>query len=138
MNCKMAIVPGGKRPERMSVGAACFDCCARVDGEIRPGERKLVPLGFRLEMPEGLEAVIRPRSGLSKRGVDVCIGTVDSDYRGEVSANVVNNGKENFNFRTGERICQLAVREIPEVEIDIVDELSETARGSGGFGSTGM
>lgn len=137
---KMAIVEGGIRPERKTSGAACFDCCARLssDETIQPGERKRIPLGFRLELPEHLEAVIRPRSGLSASGVDCTVGTIDSDYRGEVCAVLVNNTEKEFTVRNCERICLLAVREIPEVEIDIVDELSETARGSGGFGSTGM
>jgi dUTP pyrophosphatase len=100
--------------------------------------RELIPLGFAMELPKGFEAVVRPRSGLSLDGIDVAIGTIDSNYRGEVKACVINNTDGNFEISAGDRICQLAVREIPIVTLEVVAELSDTERGSNGFGSSGI
>lgn len=126
-------------PEFKTDGAACADCRSAADAVItlEPGSRTLVPLGFCIELPLGYEAVIRPRSSLSLQGIDVCIGTIDSDYRGGVQACMVNNSGEPFVIKPGERICQLAIRKTTFVTFDIVDELTPTIRGAGGFGSTG-
>lgn len=120
-------------------GAACADCRSAADAVIKlaPGGRTLVPLGFCIELPIGYEAVIRPRSSLSLQGIDVCIGTIDSDYRGGVQACIANNSGTEFTINPGDRICQLAIRKASPVSFVIVDELSVTARGTGGFGSTG-
>ncbi len=108
--------------------------------DLAPGARSLVPTGFALELPRGLEAQIRPRSGLAlKAGVTVLNspGTVDSDYRGEVMVLLINLGAEMFVVRRGMRIAQLVIARVEHVEIEAADALGTTARGQGGFGSTG-
>lgn len=142
MNVKIKIVEGGKKPEYKRIGDACLDCYARIVCKlfvtIPKGSRALIPLGFALELPPEWEAVIRPRSGNSKNGIDIAIGTIDSNYRGEVMANVINNSDEDFIINDGDRICQLAIRQAPTVYFEVVDKLSETNRGSSGFGSSGV
>lgn len=138
MKVKIKQIDGGQLPIYKRDGDVCMDCFARKDATILCYDRVLVPLGFALELPKGYEAVIRPRSGLSKSGVDNCIGTIDTNYRGEVMACVVNNTKDILYIEKGQRICQLAIREAPQVEWDIVEELSDTERGGNGFGSSGM
>jgi len=98
----------------------------------------LVPTGIHLELPEGFEAQIRPRSGLAKRQILVFFGTVDSDYRGEIFVNIMNLSKENFPIQNGLRIAQMVIAKYEKVVLEPVSELSETQRGEGGFGSTGM
>jgi dUTP pyrophosphatase len=108
--------------------------------ELAPGARALIPTGFALELPAGFEAQLRPRSGLAlKTGVTVLNspGTIDADYRGEVKVLLVNLGSEPFTVRRGERIAQLVVARVEHVRIEAVTELGGTARGQGGFGSTG-
>lgn len=131
-------VENGIIPVMKRKGDVCFDCASRVDVTIKVGERAKIPLGFCIELPPFLEGVIRPRSGMSLNGVDSCIGTIDSNYRGEVNAIIVNNTGKKLEIKAGERICQLAIRHIPTVEFKIVNELSETERGSNGFGSSGV
>lgn len=137
---KIKLIAGGKLPSYKRDGDACLDCCARLDGDltISPKTRRLVNLGFVLELPVGWEAVIRPRSGLTSIEIDNGIGTIDSNYRGEVKACVINAGNEYFTISNGDRICQMAVRRAPKVKFIEVDELSETNRGDNGFGSTGV
>ena len=137
---KIKVLEGGKLPEYKRFGDVCMDCYAREEVVIEPGQRKLVPLGFALELPFGYEAVVRPRSGLSFNGIDVSIGTIDTNYRGEVMACVEHNMKfaSNYVIVKGDRICQLAIREAPTIKWDVVDELSETERGANGFGSSGV
>ena len=135
---KVKLIDGGKMPESKSDGAVCADAYARtVNHFIKQGERELVPLGFALELPDCYEAIVRPRSGNSKNGIDISIGTIDTDYRGEVMACVVNNSDKDFPIHNGDRICQIAIREVPEINFNVVEELSETERGSKGFGSSG-
>lgn len=141
MKVKIKCFEKGMMPECKRVGDACFDCHARTDeGEviIPPGSRTLIPLGFALELSEGYEAVVRPRSGLSAAGIDIAIGTIDSNYRGEVKACLINNSGDEFEIKDGDRICQLAVRRTENVEFVSVDELSDTNRGESGFGSSGI
>lgn len=138
MKVKIKQIEDGKLPVYSRDGDVCMDCYAREDRTILRFGRTLVPLGFALELPKGYEAVIRPRSGLSKSGVDNCIGTIDTNYRGEVMACVVNNTGEILYIEKGQRICQLAIREAPKVEWDVVEELSDTERGGNGFGSSGI
>lgn len=139
---KIKLVDGGLLPEVKTEGAVAADCYARTPFEedivIPVGERKLIPLGFAMEIPDGYEAVIRPRSGLSSKGIDETIGTIDTDFRGEVKSCLINNSKETFVVHNGDRICQIVIREVPKVMFVITDELSETERGSGGFGHTGI
>lgn len=140
IDCKVVLVEGGKLPEMKREGDACFDCYARLDNpvKIKIGMRQLIPLGFKIQLPEYTEAVIRPRSGFTSKGIDEAIGTVDSNYRGEVMACVINNSKEHIEISNGDRICQLAIRRYNPVIFNVVDKLDESNRGEKGFGSTGV
>lgn len=139
MNIKIKLIEGGKLPEFKTDGAVCADCYSRCEKpiEIKPNERKLIPLGFAVELPKGYEMVLRPRSGMTKNGIDAGIGTIDYDYRGEVMACLINNFSEAISIENNTRICQCAIRKVPDIEFEIVSELSETNRGENGFGSTG-
>ncbi|WP_102960303.1 dUTP diphosphatase [Mangrovicella endophytica] len=129
-------------PAYETAGAAGADLRAAL-GEplvIEPGARALVPSGLAVEIPQGFEIQVRPRSGLAaKHGVTVlnAPGTIDSDYRGELMAILVNLGPEPFTIRHGDRIAQLVVAPVVQASFDGAEALSDTARGSGGFGSTG-
>lgn len=141
MIVKIKVFDGGKKPEYKRMGDACLDCHARVDCKfvtIPKGTRALIPLGFALELLPEWEAVVRPRSGNSKNGIDIAIGTIDSNYRGEVMANIINNSDEDFIINDGDRICQLAIRQAPTVYFEVVDKLSQTNRGDSSFGSSGI
>lgn len=141
MNFKIKLVDGGKLPVFKHDGDACADCYARIPNGnmfIHQGGRALIPLGFALGLDKGWEAQIRPRSGLSSKGIDVSFGTVDSGYRAEIMACVKNNSGSGFYVSDGDRICQIAVREVPKVCFEQVSELDETERGENGFGSTGI
>jgi len=137
--------PGGEGlslPEPATAGSAGVDLCAAVDEDlvIAPGERVLVPSGFAIELPEGYEAQVRPRSGLALRhGVTLpnAPGTIDADYRGEIKVILMNLGDENFTVRRGERIAQLVVAPVTRVVWREVSDLGRTLRGDGGFGHTG-
>lgn len=138
---KISVVDGGKAPEYKTAGAACADCYARLLTPyiiIPAGSRCLINLGFRIELPSGFEAVIRPRSGLTKVAVDIGLGTIDCDYRGEVKACVINNTGHDYTVNNLDRICQMYIGPAKQYDFEIVDELSETVRGEGGFGSTGV
>lgn len=131
-----------KLPVKMSELASGFDLHAAVDESVvlMPGERKLIPTGFAIAMPGGLEAQIRPRSGLAFKHGITCLntpGTIDADYRGEIKVLLINLGQEPFSIARNERIAQMVFQEVPTVELTQVDELSDTIRGSGGFGHTG-
>ncbi len=130
-------------PERGSAHAAGFDLRARVDTaiEVPPGGRLLVPTGVAIALPSGYEAQIRPRSGLAlKSGITLLNspGTIDSDYRGEIGVIVVNHGALPVTIARGDRIAQMVIHRLPDVELDAVDELPETGRGASGFGHTGI
>ena len=129
-------------PEYKTAGAAGMDLCAAITEPItlKPLERYLVPTGLKIELEHGYEAQIRPRSGLSiKHGISLinCVGTVDEDYRGEVCVGVVNLSNDEYTIQPDERIAQMIIARVEQAEIEVVTELSETARGEGGFGSTG-
>ena len=129
-------------PAYMSGGAAGADVVAAVGADLvlAPGERALVPTGFALEVPDGLEVQVRPRSGLAaKHGVTLLNspGTIDSDYRGPVGVVLVNLGREPYTVRRGERIAQLVVAPVLRAAFREVEALGASARGEGGFGSTG-
>lgn len=129
-------------PAYETAGAAGLDLRAAVAEAVvlAPGGRTLVPTGLMLEIPEGFEGQVRPRSGLAARhGVTVlnAPGTVDSDYRGEVQVILVNLGAEPFTIARGERIAQLVVAPVTRATLAEAQALGETARGGGGFGSTG-
>ncbi len=132
--------PDARIPKAAKSGDVAFDLYSNVDYELRPGERFAIPTGIALEIPPGYEGQVRPRSGLAlKEGITVLNtpGTIDSGYRGEVKTIMINHNAEAFKITKGMRISQLAIRPVPEVEFIEVDELSDTERGEGGFGSTG-
>jgi deoxyuridine 5''-triphosphate nucleotidohydrolase (dut) len=129
-------------PEYATAYAAGMDLRANLDQSIvlKPLERSLVPTGVFVQLPEGYEAQIRPRSGLAvKHGISIVNspGTIDADYRGEIRVILVNLSNENFTIQDGERICQMVVAQHAHVEWEQVDTLDETQRGAGGFGHTG-
>lgn len=129
-------------PAYQSEGAAGFDLRAALRDELvlGPGERALVPTGFALALPEGYEGQVRPRSGLAlHHGVTVlnAPGTVDADFRGELAVVLINHGREPFAVRRGDRIAQVVVARAPRADLREVDALEPTARGAGGYGSTG-
>ncbi len=128
-------------PVRATENASCFDIHADMDGSIPPGGRLLVKTGLAVAVPPGFEAQVRSRSGLAvKHGVAVlnAPGTVDADYRGEVGVILINHGSEPFNFKHGDRVAQIGVYRVEMCAAVEVAELSETARGAGGFGHTGV
>ena len=127
-------------PSYQTAGSAGVDLRADEGCTLAPGERRLVPTGLAVELPAGHEGQVRPRSGLAlKHGIGMvnAPGTIDADYRGEVGVILVNLGQEPFQLRRGERIAQLVVAPVTRVEVRLVEALVETARGTGGFGSTG-
>jgi len=130
-------------PQYESSGAAGMDIRAFLDKDITvaPLGRARIPIGLFLEIPEGYEAQIRPRSGLAMHsGVTVLNtpGTIDSDYRGELGVILINLGPEPFTIRNGDRIAQMIISPVVHVTVSEADKLSETERGIGGFGSTGI
>ncbi len=133
----------GFLPRRQTAGAAGLDICAAVDGDVilKSREIAMIPTGFALEIPDGYEAQVRPRSGLAaKHGITLINspGTIDSDYRGEIKVPLINHGKEDFIIRRGERIAQLIIAPVCKVLLEEVSFLEEnTQRGKGGFGHTG-
>jgi dUTP pyrophosphatase len=129
-------------PRYETAGAAGLDLIAAVNETVAlpPGARAAIPCGVAIALPEGYEAQVRPRSGLAaKHGVTVlnAPGTVDADYRGEIAAIMINHGGETFYVTRGLRIAQMVIAPVMQVELDEVADLGGTARGSGGFGSTG-
>ena len=131
-------------PAYQTAHAAGLDLPAAVPEDhsltLLPGRSALVPTGFMIALPEGYEAQVRPRSGLAARhGVTVlnAPGTVDADYRGEISVLLINHGAEPFTIKRGERIAQMVIAPVARAELVAVSELSSTARGGGGYGSTG-
>ncbi len=129
-------------PQKMSSAAAAFDVAAALDTPLNlaPGKRALFSCGFSLATPEGYEVQVRPRSGLAiKHGIGLLNspGTIDADYRGEVKVILINHGEVDFTIEPGMRVAQLVPAPVQPAIIEITTELSETQRGSGGFGSTG-
>src|SRR5690606_39037649 len=125
-------------------GAAGMDLGAAVpEAEpltLSPGERFMVPTGLAFALPPGFEGQVRPRSGLAAKAGITCLntpGTIDADYRGEVKVILINLGREPFVIQRGERIAQLVIAPVVQAQWAVVDDLDETARGTGGFGSTG-
>lgn len=130
-------------PAYMSTGAAGADVCAAVENTVvlQPGEWALIPTGFALSVPAGYEVQVRPRSGLALRfGITLlnAPGTIDSDYRGALGVVMINHGREPFTVRRGDRIAQLIVAPVVQAAFVEVAQLDATARGTGGFGSTGQ
>ncbi len=128
-------------PRYASEDAAGLDVVAAEELTLQPGQRDAVATGFAIEIPNGYEVQVRPRSGLAFKNGITCLntpGTIDSDYRGEVKVILVNLGQEPFAIRRGERIAQLVPAPVLRADFVEVGELGETARGAGGFGSTGQ
>lgn len=129
-------------PERASASASGFDlrACVTEPVVVVSGGRALVPTGVAIAVPPGYEAQVRPRSGLAWTSGMTLLnspGTIDADYRGEIGVIVVNHGAQAVTIGRGDRIAQLVIHKLPEVVLEAVDELPETARGAGGFGHTG-
>ena len=130
-------------PTYATNGSAGMDICAAVANElvVRPGETVLVPTGFTIELPQGYEAQIRPRSGLAIKhqiGIMNSPGTIDSDYRGEIRIILTNFGKEDFIIRRGDRIAQMVIARYQRIIWEETDTLAASERGAGGFGHTGI
>lgn len=127
-------------PRYMTAGAAGMDLLADVDAVLQPMARMLVPTGLAFALPDGYEAQVRPRSGLAVKHGITCLnspGTVDADYRGEISVCLINLGAEPFVLKRGERIAQMVVAPVQQAVWAEVTELPPSGRGTGGFGSTG-
>jgi len=142
---KLRVVNKSKHPlpEYKTKFSAGMDLQANLDApvELKALERALIPTGLFIELPEGCEAQIRPRSGLAlKKGIGVlnAPGTIDADYRGEIGVILVNLSNEPFTVKDGERICQMIIARHEQADWEAVELLSETERGSGGFGHTGV
>lgn len=130
-------------PAYATAGAAGLDVVAAVAGPVTlaPGERRLIPTGLAIALPAGYEAQVRPRSGLAlKHGIALVNspGTIDEDYRGEVGIILINLGSDSFTINRGDRIAQIVIAPVTRAILAEVDELPDTARGAGGFGSTGV
>ena len=132
---------GDLAPRKAHADDAAYDLHSRTDLELEPMTSTLVPTGLFLELPVGYEAQIRPRSGLALKH-DIMLtnspGTVDAGYRGEVGVIIYNGGKAPFPVRRGDRIAQMVIAKLAEVELEEAETLSESQRGTGGFGSTGI
>ena len=129
-------------PHYATVGAAGLDLLAAIEGEfeLRPGQRAAIPCGISIELPQGVEAQVRPRSGLAlNHGVTVlnAPGTIDSDFRGEVVVLLVNLGQQAYTVAPGERVAQMVIAPVSRATVEEAVELSATERGAGGFGHTG-
>ena len=129
-------------PSYETIGAAGMDLRACIDQPIilKPTERKIIPLGFKIALPNGFEAQIRPRSGLGlKYGISMpnAPGTIDADYRGEVSVLLINLGDADFTINRGDRIAQMVINRVEQIQFTQVDDLPESRRGESGYGSTG-
>ena len=144
MSMKVKIVnsSGNPLPDYSTSSSAGMDLRANLEQAVmlKPLDRKLIPTGLFMELPEGFEAQIRPRSGLAlKKGISVLNtpGTIDADYRGEIGIILVNLSDEAFVVEHGERICQMVINKVETIQWNQVDSLDESERGEGGFGHTG-
>jgi dUTP pyrophosphatase len=142
---KIHIVNIGRQqlPAYATTQSSGMDLRANIDAPIvlKPLERRLIPTGLKIALPDGYEAQIRPRSGLAlKFGITVlnAPGTIDADYRGEIMVNLINLGNEEFIINDGERIAQMVIARFTQGEFEEVEELDETERGEGGHGHTGV
>jgi len=130
-------------PEYKTTGASAMDLVAAIDDDIiiPSGEIRMIPTGIAIELPHNTEAQVRSRSGLAiKSGIAVVngIGTIDEDYRGEICVGLINHSKADFTIHKGDRIAQMAIMEVLKPQIVLAQDLSDTERASGGFGSTGV
>lgn len=143
MKLKIINKSKNENPSYATSGASGMDLRANLDEDlvIKSGEIQLVPTGIFMEIPEGYEGQVRARSGLAlKYGISLPngIGTIDSDYRGELKVILINHGKEDFVIKNGDRIAQIVFIKYEKAELEIVESLENTERSEGGFGSTGV
>lgn len=139
---KVVLEDGVQEPFYATVGAAGMDIKANIKESIvlKPLERKLIPSGIKMAIPEGYEVQVRPRSGLAlKHGISIVNtpGTVDADYRGDIGVIIINLSNEDYIINPGERIAQLVLNEVTQMKLQKVTSLDKTERGEGGFGHTG-
>jgi dUTP pyrophosphatase len=139
----ISMAEGARLPKYATHASSGMDLCASLDASITllPRERRLIPTGIHISIPEGYEAEVRPRSGIANRfGVTLVNspGTIDADYRGEVKILLINLGEEPFVIGNGDRIAQMVFRTVARARWKTVEALPETKRGKGGFGSTGI
>jgi dUTP pyrophosphatase len=130
-------------PQYMTEGSSGMDLFASLEKEVtlEPGERRLIPTGISVAIPDGFEGQIRPRSGLAiQKGIGIvnAPGTIDADYRGEIGVLLINLGREPFTIRDGDRIAQMVISQVLRVTLEEVDDLPPTRRQGGGFGHTGI
>jgi len=140
VNFKMDEGCADLRPLKQHVGNSGFDLKSRINTVLKSGKFMAIPTGLFLELPLNTEAQVRPRSGLAARmGITVLNtpGTVDASYRGEVQVILINHSEQDFVIHRGDRIAQLVIQTLPEIDFVLQDSLSDTVRGKGGFGSTG-
>ena len=133
---------GAALPCRETAGSAGFDlrACLEIPLLVEPGEWAMVPTGLGAEIPQGMAGMVFSRSGLGTKGGMVVaqgVGVIDSDYRGEIVVALQNYAGEEYTIQPGERVAQMVITPVTQARIDVVEELDETARGAGGFGSTG-
>jgi len=128
-------------PHYAHIGDAGFDLSSAVDCKIAPFERKKIPTGIKISIPDGYAGFVQPRSGIAlKNGISMvnAPGLIDSGYRGEICAILINLDPHNvFNINKGDKICQMVIKKIDKIELEVVNELDSTSRGESGFGSTG-
>ena len=142
MEVKIKLEPecSGFFPKKAHPDDAGYDLCSRIDAVLEPLSGVAIPVGFAIELPTGYEAQIRPRSGLAAKHhitVTNSPGTVDANYRGEIKAILYNLGREPFVIQRGDRIAQMVICKLPEIELKEAATLSKSDRGTGGFGSSG-
>lgn len=142
VNIKIRNISGNKDPEYATIGSAGMDLRANLKKDIiiKPGERMAIPTGLFIELPDGLQAEVRPRSGMALNygiGILNSPGTIDSDYRGEIKVILINMSKEDFIVRNGDRIAQMVITRYEKIKWVKVDKLEDTDRGDGGFGHSG-
>ena len=134
---------GLRLPQRATIGSVGYDLCAAIEKTLllKPRVPEAIPCGIAIALPEAIEAQVRPRSGLALKHAITCLntpGTIDSDYRGEVKAILINHGDKNFTIERGMRIAQLVFARYESVSFNITQSLPETARQANGFGASGM
>ena len=140
LNVKIELLDPICAPKQKTDGAAGFDLVAREGLYLDVGTRATIPVGIKLELPPGTEAQIRGRSSLNFKGYEASFGTIDSDYRGEVLVIMANKGQSPLVISRGDRVAQMVIQELPRVRLELLapgEKLTDTARGAGGFGSTG-
>ena len=138
---KIRLLDGAMMPSYITSGASGLDLTSYEDGVVESFDVKLVRTGIFFELPDGLEGQVRTRSGLALKNRVIVLnspGTIDSDYRGEVKLILMNLSKEQFNYKKGDRLAQIVFSQVVKVKLTMVDSISNTARGEGGFGHTGI